>query len=125
MKNLVTFLCATVLAVAGSSTLAQTANTAPPDTSNATKPTGKEAMDAQMNLQKNKPSKTPTEAEKKTAKSRPGGQAGMQSQMDMQKNKPSKPVDPNAKAPPRPDASKMTPEERAAFRKDVVKESKP
>ena len=125
MKNLATFLCAAVLAVAGSSTLAQTADTTPADASKATRPTGKEAMDAQMNLQKNKPSKTVTEADKKVAKSRPGGQAGMQSQMDLQKNKPSKPVDPHAKAPPRPDASKMTPEERAAFRKDVVKDAKP
>ena len=125
MKTLVTFLCATVLAVAGTSTLAQTADTTTPDASKAARPTGKEAMDAQMNMQKNKPSKAVTEADKKTPKSRPGGQAGMQSQMDMQKNKPSKPVDPNAKAPARPDASKMTPEERAAFRKDVVKDAKP
>ena len=50
----------------------------------------------------------------------------MDSQMELQKNKPSKPVDKNAKATgPRPVASKMTPEERAAFRKDVVKEAKP
>ena len=49
----------------------------------------------------------------------------MESQMNAQKNKPSPKVDKNAKAPPKPDASKMAPEERAAFRKDVVKDAKP
>ena len=91
MKNVV--MLALALTVAGSATLVQAADTAAtPDASTATKPTGAEAM---------------------------------QSQMDMQKNKPSKPVDKNAKVAPRPDASKMTPEERAAYRKDVVKDAKP
>jgi hypothetical protein len=61
-----------------------------------------------MELQKNKPSKP---VDKSKPKHRPGGQAGMESQMNLQANKPSKPVDKNAKAAePRPNASKMTPE---------------
>lgn len=63
--------------------------------------------------------------DKSTAKNRPGGTAGMQSQMDVQQFKGSKPVDKTAKAPPRPNASKMTPEERAKYREETVKESKP
>jgi hypothetical protein len=118
MKTFATLVCGIVLACAGSLAAAQS-------TDPATKPTGKEAMDAQMQLQKNKPSKTVTEAEKAHPKTRPGGQAGMESQMNLQKNKPSPKVDKNAKAPPKPDASKMTPEERAAYRKDVVKDAKP
>jgi len=49
----------------------------------------------------------------------------MESQMNAQKNKPSPKVDKNAKAPPKPNASKMTQEERDAYRKDVVKDAKP
>jgi hypothetical protein len=118
MKTLHTLICGIVLTGAGSLATAQS-------TDPAAKPAGKDAMDAQMQLQKNKPSKTTTEAEKAHPKARPGGQAAMESQMNAQKNKPSPKVDKNAKAPPRPDASKMTPEERAAYRKDVVKDAKP
>ena len=115
-------------ALAAGSTLAIAQSTQPADaakTDATTRPTSKEAMQSQMDLQKNKPSKKMTDAEKAAAKSRPTSQDAMQSQMDLQKNKPSKPVDKNAKAAPRPNASKMTPEERAAFRKDVVKDAKP
>jgi len=125
VKRIVTLLSFAAFSLAAASALAQSTTPPAPDADKAARPTGKDAMDAQMNLQKNKPSKTPTEAEKKIPKSRPGGEAAMSSQMEMQKNKPSKPVDKNAKAAPRPDASKMTPEERAEYRKDVVKESKP
>ena len=82
-------------------------------------------MDSQMQMQKNKPSKPVSDADKATPKHRPGGKAGMDSMHANQQFKGSKPVDKNAKAPPRPDASKMTPEERAAYRKDVVKDAKP
>ena len=125
MNKLVRIFPAIAFSLCGTWALAQSTTTPTPDASTTTRPTGKEAMESQMNLQKNKPSKTLTEEEKKAAKARPGGQAAMQSQMDLQKNKPSKPVDKNAKAPPRPNASKMTPEERAEFRKDVVKDAKP
>ena len=120
MKTLVTAISVLALAAGSTCALAQTS------TDSSTQPSGKDAMQQQMDLQKNKPSKTVTEADKAKPKNRPGGQAAMQSQMDLQKNKPSKPVDKNAKAAePRPNASKMTPEERAAYRKDVVKEAKP
>ena len=118
MMSMKTLFCG--IALAGASTLAAAQSADP-----ATKPTGQEAMDAQMQLQKNKPSKATTDAERAHPKTRPGGQAGMESQMNLQKNKPSPKVDKNAKAPPKPDASKMTPEERAAYRKDVVKDAKP
>jgi len=112
MNKLLTGLTAVAFALGAATAMAQA--TAPAtDADKAARPSGKEAMESQMNLQKNKPSKTVTEAEKKTAKNRPGGEAAMQSQMELQKNKPSKPVDKNAKAAPRPNASKMTPEERA------------
>lgn len=122
MNKLHTLLCGIVLAGAGTLTMAQSTAQSPDP---AAKPTGKDAMDAQMQLQKNKPSKTVTDAEKAHPKTRPGGQAAMESQMNVQKNKPSPQVDKTAKAPPRPDARKMTPEERAAYRKDVVKDAKP
>jgi hypothetical protein len=121
MKTMKMLACGLLLA--GASALATAQSTPPADP--ATKPTGKDAMDSQMQLQKNKPSKTVSEADKAHPKSRPGGQAAMESQMSQQRNKPSPKVDKNAKAPPRPDASKMTPEERAAYRKDVVKDAKP
>ena len=63
--------------------------------------------------------------DKSVSKNRPTSTDAMQSQMDLQANKPSKAVDKNAKAAPRPNASKMTQEERDAYRKDVVKEAKP
>jgi len=119
MKTLVTTITAAVFVLGTAVAVAQ--STAP--STDPQKPTGKEAMDSQMELQKNKPSKP---VNKNTPKYKPSSQAAMQSQMDLQKNKPSKAVDKNAKAAgPRPDASKMTPEERAAYRKDVVKEAKP
>jgi hypothetical protein len=120
MKTLLCIVTATALALGAPGTLAQSKDAA---TTDAQRPTAKEAMDAQMELQKNKPSKP---VDKSAAKHRPGGKAGMESQMTLQANKPSKPVDKNAKAAePRPNASKMTPEERAAFRKEVVKDAKP
>jgi len=120
MKTLVTMMTAAALVLGASATLAQSTDKS---TTDPAKPTGKEAMESQMQLQKNKPSKP---VDKTTPKHKPSSEAAMQSQMELQKNKPSKPVDKNAKAAgPKPDASKMTPEERAAFRKDVVKESKP
>jgi hypothetical protein len=120
MRTIVSTLVAAALTIGASAALAQSKDEAKSDPQ---RPTAKEAMESQMELQKNKPSKP---VDKTTPKHRPGGHAGMQSQMDLQKNKPSKSVDKNAKAAePRPDASKMTPEERAAFRKDVVKEAKP
>ena len=122
MKTFHTLICGIVLAGAG--TLATAQSTAQ-STDPAAKPTGKDAMYSQMQLQKNKPSKTVTDAEKAHPKTRPGGQAGMESQMNAQKNKPSPQVDKTAKAPPKPDARTMTPEERAAYRKDVVKDAKP
>jgi len=125
MKSIVSLAGSVALACAASWALAQSTTDPAQDAAKATKPTGQEAMESQMQLQKNKPSKTMTDADKAKAKHRPGGAAGMQSQMDLQKNKPSKPVDKTVKVAPRPDASKMTPEERAAYRKDVVKESKP
>jgi hypothetical protein len=118
MSTMRTLICGVMLA--GAATLVAAQSTDP-----AAKPTGKDAMDAQMQLQKNKPSKAVTEADKAHPKTRPGGEAAMESQMSAQKNKPSPKVDKNAKAPPKPDASKMTPEERAAYRKDVVKDAKP
>ena len=124
MKNLVMLILAAVLAMSGTWALAQSTDQAAQDAAKAAKPTGKEAMDAQMNLQKNKPSKTVSEKEKQSPKYRPGGKEGMDAQMNMQKNKPSKAVK-NANVAPKPDASKMTPEERAQYRKDVVKEAKP
>jgi hypothetical protein len=124
MKNLVMLISAAVLAMSGTWALAQSTDQAAQDAAKAARPTGKEAMDAQMNLQKNKPSKAVSDKDKQSPKYRPGGKDAMESQMTMQKNKPSKPVK-NVNVPPKPDASKMTPEERAQFRKDVVKEAKP
>jgi len=63
--------------------------------------------------------------DKTVPKNRPTGADAMESQMNMQENKPSKPVDKNATGAPRPNASKMTQAERDAYRKEVVKESKP
>jgi len=118
MSTMRTLICGVMLA--GAATLAAAQSTDP-----AAKPSGKDAMDSQMQLQKNKPSKTVTEADKAHPKTRPGGEAAMESQMNAQKNKPSPKVDKNAKAPPKPNASKMTQEERDAYRKDVVKDAKP
>ena len=90
MKNLLMLLSTAALALCSTATLAQSTTPAP-DANTAAKPTGKETMDAHMNMQKNKPSKQVK----------------------------------NENVPPKPDASKMTPEERAQYRKDVVKEAKP
>lgn len=120
MKTLLSIVTAVAFTVVGNQAIAQSSGTTAPD---AQRPTGKEAMEAQMELQKNKPSK---KVDKTAPKYRPGGEAAMQAQMDLQKNKPSKKVDKTAKAAgPRPNASKMTQEERDAFRKDVVKDAKP
>jgi hypothetical protein len=124
MKNLVMLVSAAVLAMSGTWALGQSTDQAAQDAAKATRPSGKETMDAQMNMQKNKPSKAVSDKDKQSPKYRPGGKDAMESQMSMQKNKPSKQVK-NEKVAPRPDASKMTPEERAQFRKDVVKEAKP
>jgi hypothetical protein len=125
MKRAAT-LFAAVLAVYATGALAQSTDATTPDATKATRPTAKESMDAQMNLQKNKPSKTPTTAEKSSPKYRPGGKEGMDAQMNLQKNKPSKAVDKNAKAQaPMKDVREMTPEEKAQVRKDVVKDAKP
>jgi hypothetical protein len=54
------------------------------------------------------------------------GKGAFESEMNLQKNKPSPKVDKNAKASaPMKSISKMTPEERAQLRADVVKEAKP
>jgi hypothetical protein len=120
MKTLICIFTAAWFALGASASFAQSNDASSAATQ---RPTGKEAMDSQMQLQKNKPSKA---VDKSTPKSRPSAETTMQSQMDLQKNKPSKNVDKNAKAAgPRPDARTMTTEERAAFRKDVVKEAKP
>jgi hypothetical protein len=59
-------------------------------------------------------------------KNRNAGAGGFDSEMALQKQKPSPKVDKNAKAAdPIKSISKMTPEERAQLRSDVVKESKP
>jgi len=127
MKRLLAIVTATALSLGISGALAQSTDTAKTDADKAvTKPTGKEAMQQQMDLQKNKPSKAVSEKEKASPKYRPGGQAGMESQMELQKNKPSKKVkNDTAKIEPKPDASKMTPEERAKYREEVVKGAKP
>jgi len=59
------------------------------------------------------------------SKNRPTSSQAMESQMTLQANKPSPTVDKNAQGAPRPNASKMTQQERDAYRKDVVKEAKP
>lgn len=122
MNKLVLVISTAAFALTGAWALAQSTDSSSQDKS--ARPTGKDAMQQQMDLQKNKPSRTVTEKEKQSPKYRPGGKDAMQSQMDMQKNKPSKAVK-NEKTSPKVNASKMTPEERAEFRKDVVKESKP
>ena len=54
------------------------------------------------------------------------GKAAFESEMMLQKNKPSPKMDRNAKASdPIKSISKMTPEERAQLRAEVVKEAKP
>jgi hypothetical protein len=123
MKKLVTLLIAAAFAAAGGLALAQSTDTPKSDADKA-KMTGKDAMESQMNLQKNKPSRTPTEAEKAMPKNKPTGKEAMQSQMDLQKNKPAKKVK-NENVPPPPNVSKMTPEERAKLRKEVVEGAKP
>ena len=123
MKKLVTSLAAISFVLAGGLALAQSTDTPKSDADKA-KMTGKDAMESQMNLQKNKPSRTPTAEEKAMAKNKPTSKEAMQSQMELQKNKPSKKVK-NQNVPPKPDASKMTPEERAKYREEVVKGAKP
>lgn len=123
MKKLVASIAAVAFALATGLALAQSTDTPKPDADKA-KMTGKDAMESQMNMQKNKPSRTPTAEEKAMKKNLPGGKAGMESEMELQKNKPSKPVK-NTKVPEKIDASKMTPEERAKYREEVVKGAKP
>jgi len=54
------------------------------------------------------------------------GKGAFEGEMTLQRNKPSPKVDKNAKASdPIKSISKMTPEERAKLRADVVKEAKP
>ena len=122
MKHLTTLLAAAALAASGLA-MAQSTGSSAPDT--AIRPTAKEAMQAEMDLQKNKPSKTVTEQQKQLPTYRPAAKDAMQAEMDLQKNKPSKPVDKNAKVPPPPNISKMTLEEKEALRKEVSKEAKP
>jgi hypothetical protein len=124
MKKLTTILTAVAIATSGMA-LAQSTNSSVQDTARANQPSAKQAMEAEMELQKNKPSKTVTEQEKQMPKYRPSSKDTMQAQMDLQRNKPSRPVDKNAKAPPRPNVSKMTLEEKEALRKEVSKEAKP
>jgi hypothetical protein len=69
-------------------------------------------------------SATPPTSEAKRLKM--SGKDAMDSEMTLQKFKGSKPVDKNAQAQaPIKSLSKMTPEERAELRKEVVKEAKP
>ena len=120
MKTLLSIVTVVAFAVVASQATAQSSST---NTADPQRPTAKESMDAQMELQKNKPSK---KVDKSAPKYRPSSEAAMQSQMDLQKNKPSKKVDKTAAAAgPRPNASKMTQDERDAYRKDVVKDAKP
>lgn len=124
MKCLWTLLAAAAIAVSGLA-MAQSTGSPAPDPAKATRPTAKEAMQAEMDLQKNKPSKAVSEQEKQLPAYRPAPRDAMQAEMDLQKNKPSKPVDKNAKAAPRPNISKMTLEEKEALRKEVSKEARP
>jgi hypothetical protein len=124
MKKLVTFISAAALATIATLAPAQSTDASAQDAAKPAKPTSKELMDSQMEMQKGKPSKTVTEKEKKMPKYRPTAKDSMESQMNMQKNKPS-PAVKNKTYSEKVDASKMTPEERAKFRKDVEKEAKP
>jgi len=124
VKTFMTFVSVAALAMLGNLAHAQSTDSSAQDASKAAKPSGKELMDSQMNMQKGKPSKAVTEKEKQTPKYRPTAKDSMDAQMNMQKNKPSPPVK-NKTYADKPHARKMTPEERAEFRKDVVKESKP
>ena len=123
MNKIQAVIATALFALSTGAALAQSTDTGKSDADKA-KMTGKDAMESQMNLQKNKPSRTPTAEEKAMAKNKPTGKEAMQSQMELQKNKPSKKVK-NTNVPPKPDASKMTPEERAKYREEVVKGAKP
>ena len=71
-------------------------------------------------------SKPMTEATPYNNKNKDMGKATIDEALGIQTFKGSKPVDKNAKAvAPMKSISKMTPEERAELRKEVVKESKP
>jgi hypothetical protein len=128
MNKLVTLASAAALAIVSAFAVAQsTDSSTTQDASKATKPAkpnSKELMESQMNMQKGKPSKTVTQKEKQMPKYRPTAKDSMESQMNMQKGKPS-PAVKNQTYADKPNASKMTPEERAEFRKDVVKDAKP
>ena len=124
MKKLMTILAAAAIATSGMA-LAQSTDSSAQDTGKPNRPSAREAMEAEMQLQRNKPSKTVTEQDKEIPKYRPSSKDTMQAQMDLQKNKPSRPVDTSAKAPPRPNVSKMTTAEREELRKEVSKEAKP
>ena len=136
MKTIVAVLSALTLSVAGTYALAQTTpsdTTSTPSTAKQDAKAKKKAEYAQKQKSMEEASKSsasghtaPTAEQKAAAKNRPPAAGAMQQQMDLQANKPSPKVDKAAKAAgPRPNASKMTQQERDEYRKDVVKEAKP
>jgi hypothetical protein len=131
MKNLfITFVAAT-FSLSALGVLAQSTDAAKADAAKAEK--AKKAEDfaakekAMQDASRSSASgtgATPPPAEAKKLKM--SGKDAMESEMTLQKFKGSKPVDKNAKAQaPMKSISKMTPEERAELRKEVVKEAKP
>ena len=130
MKRLLVVLLAATVSMAGAQVSAQSTST-DADAAKAAKDKKKQDYAAKQKAMQDASKSSASgpmggaSTDTTTPKSRPTGSSAMQSQMDMQANKPSKPVDKNAKGAPRPNASKMTQEERDAYRKDVVKDAKP
>jgi hypothetical protein len=132
MKLLIVVLSSASLAFGASAALAQSSDTTKaPDAKAEAKAKKKQQFEqTEKSMQQQSTSSAAgavpgANTDKTVPKNRPGGKAGMEMQQEQQMFKGSKPVDKTAKAPPRPNASKMTPEERQKYREEAVKEMKP
>jgi hypothetical protein len=130
-KPLVTALSTLALVLGGSLAPAQSSGTTTTDSKAEAKAARKQQFDqshkAMQEQSKSSAAGPAADAsmDKSAPKNRPGGKAGMQMYEDQQMPKGSKPVDKTAKAPPRPDASKMTVEEQQEYRQEHQKDMKP
>jgi hypothetical protein len=132
MKLLIAVLSGASLALGGAAAFAQSSDTTKaPDAKAEAKAKKKQQFDQTHKAMQEQSTSSAAGAapgantDKTVPKDRPGGKAGMQMQMDQQMYKGSKPVDKTAKAPPKPNASKMTVEEQQKLRQERQGEMKP
>jgi hypothetical protein len=131
MKLIIAALSTLALVLGGTTALAQSTGTTTPDAKAEAKAKKKQQFDqtqkAMQDQSKSSAAGAAADAnmDKSTPKNRPGGKAGMQMQQDQQMFKGSKPVDKTAKAPPQPNAGKMTVEEQQKYRQERQGEMKP